>query len=152
MGLTNSLIIIVHCNCHQFIKICQSLKLNSRPCHEHWLVLLAATITTTPSDCCYIRGSYTEPRILMDSIRSPPGVSQESIRTSLNIAAIEHCQIILVYSRYTPTALLMDSIRMHTIAGVLIQSFQIPSRTPDGLLYLMPIFPIYYHFNNHFLI
>src|SRR5882762_85635 len=80
-----------------------------------------------------VRGSYTEPRILMDSIRSPgrllklhqestwsaSGVHLESIWTSLKVATTVHYQ-----------GILLDSIRMETVPGLLIQSCQNPSRTP----------------------
>jgi hypothetical protein len=57
---------------------------------------------------------------MMDSIRSPSGVSLESIRTSLKVAAIVHYPRILLDSRYTPAGLLMESIRMEleTIPGL----------------------------------
>src|SRR6202044_3152797 len=86
-------------------------------------------------------GSYTEPRILMESIRSPgkvleldqestwspSGVHQESIRSLPGVhqpAAIVHFQRILLDSRYTPAGLLMESIRMETFPGLLIQSLK----------------------------
>ena len=72
--------------------------------------------------CGLCRGCYTEPRIQMDSIRSPSGVFLESIWTSLKVAATVHYQRILLDSRYTPGRLLMESIRMETIPGLLIQS------------------------------
>src|SRR5258705_12275736 len=86
--------------------------------------------------CAFLRGRYTEPRSQMDSTRSPgkllklyqestwspSGVHQESIWTSLKVAATVHYQRILLDSRYTPGRLLMESIRMETIPGLLIQS------------------------------
>src|SRR5882762_1601849 len=80
----------------------------------------------------------------MDSIRSPgrllklhqestwsaSGVHLESIWTSLKVATIVHYQGILLDSRYTPAGLLMESIRMETVPGLLIQSCQNLSRTP----------------------
>ena len=57
-------------------------------------------------------------------IRSPSGVFLESIWTYLKVAAIAHHQRILVNSRYPPDRLLMDSIRMETFPGLLIQSLK----------------------------
>jgi hypothetical protein len=68
--------------------------------------------------------------LCQESTWSPSGVFLEFIWTSLKVAAIVHYQRILLDSRYTPPKLLMESIRMGTILGLLIQSFQNPSRTP----------------------
>ena len=65
----------------------------------------------------------------MESIRSPSGVFLESIWTSLKVAAIVHHYRILVDSRYPPDRLLMESIRMETFPGLLIQ----PLKTQAGL-------------------
>src|ERR1700683_3520704 len=97
------------------------------------------------------RGRDTEPRILMDSIRSPnklhglflestwspSGVYLESIRTSLKVAATVHYQRILLDSRYTPDRLLMESIRtsLKVAATVHYQRILLDSRyTLDRLL------------------
>jgi len=89
----------------------------------------------------------TEPRILLDSIRSPnkfhgesmestgipSGVHTDSTWTSLKVRAIMWSQTIPLCSRYTPSRILMDSIRKHTIEGLLLQSCQHQSRSPYGL-------------------
>jgi hypothetical protein len=63
-------------------------------------------------------------KLYQESIRSPSGVSLESIRTSLKVAAIIHYHRILLDSRYTPVGLLMESIRMEIFPGLLIQSLK----------------------------
>jgi hypothetical protein len=67
--------------------------------------------------------------LYQESTWSPSGVSLESIWT-FKVTAIVHYQRILLDSRYTPAGLLMESTRMETILGLLIQFFQNPSRTP----------------------
>src|ERR1700685_856882 len=85
--------------------------------------------------CCflvthYVGGSYTEPHILMDSIRSPgkllelcqestwspSGVHQES---PWSPSASSYCAL-----PKNPARLLMESIRMETFPGLLIQSLK----------------------------
>ena len=60
----------------------------------------------------------------------PYKLHQESICTSLKVAANVQYQRILLDSWYTPAGLLIESIRMETIPGLLIPSCQNPSRTP----------------------
>src|ERR1700683_277714 len=90
------------------------------------------------------RGSYTEPRILMDSIWSPgkhlevcqestwspSGVHQES---PWSPSASSHCAL-----PKNPARLLMESIRMETFPGLLIQSL----KTRAGLSRWTPLKPI----------
>src|SRR5882762_569776 len=85
-------------------------------------------------------GSCTEPRILMDSIRSPgkllilylestwspPGVHLESTWTPLkwsNCVLLKNPAGLHIYSRYTPLGVLMESTRSDTIPGLLKKSF-----------------------------
>ena len=62
--------------------------------------------------------------LYQESTWSPSGVFLESIWTSLKVAAIVHHYRILVDSRYPPDRLLMDSIRMESFPGLLIQSLK----------------------------
>src|SRR6202051_1482153 len=77
-------------------------------------------------------GSYTEPQILMDSIRSPgkllilyhciwslPG---PLLRWS-NCVLLKNPARLQVYSRYTPLGVLMESTRSDTIPELLKKSF-----------------------------
>ena len=57
----------------------------------------------------------------------------DSTWTSLKVRAIMWSQTIPLCSRYTPSRILMDSIRKHTIEGLLLQSCQHQSRSPYGL-------------------
>ena len=89
----------------------------------------------------------TEPRILLDSIRSPnkfhgesmestgipSGVHMDSTWTSLKVRAIMWSQRIPLCSRCTPPRILMDSIRNHTIEGLLLQSCQESTWTPPAV-------------------
>src|SRR5882762_9902254 len=108
-------------------------------CHAlHWDAekLKASTLNNKRfGQCClqgqvdlppFPRGSYTEPWILMDSIRSPSGVHQESTWTSLkwsNCVLLKNPAGLHVYSRYTPLGVLMESTRSDTIPGLLKKSF-----------------------------
>src|SRR5882762_3360873 len=70
------------------------------------------------------------PGVHLESIRSPPGVHLDLSQGSNHCALPRNPARLQVYSRYTPAGLLMESIRMETIPGLLIQSCQNPSRTP----------------------
>ena len=59
-----------------------------------------------------------------ESTWTPSGLHQDSIKTSLKVATIIHYQRIPLDSRYTPVGLLMESIRMETFPGLLIQSLK----------------------------
>ena len=91
--------------------------------------------------------SYTKPRILVDSIRSPnkllelsmesfrspSGVHMDSMWTSPNIATITWSPSLLLGSRYPPSRILMESKCSRTPDSVLPTLEQESSWTPRKL-------------------